>query len=131
MKVEVQYLAGDGTQAFDRFDSPGKPSQQRFPDGSGIVTLRDVDRKPIGGAIYSKVVALRWGRRSRGVEVTDQERTGEEGWLGACGSSACIQVRHAGPVVHIRTSAGNSPVLTASRDEWDAFIAAVHEGRIA
>lgn len=55
----------------------------------------------------------------------------ESGWLSACGTSACIQIRHAGPVVHIRTSDEGSPVLTASRDEWNAFVAAVHEGRIA
>lgn len=50
-------------------------------------------------------------------------------WIKPCDSSACIEVASYPNVVYIRHSAEPDKLLAFTRDEFDAFVAAVVAGR--
>jgi len=53
------------------------------------------------------------------------ERPAESGWLSACDTSYCVEVRYTGPTVRMR---GRSGELEFSRAAFDDFIDAVKRG---
>lgn len=59
-----------------------------------------------------------------------EEITEEDGWLGACGSSACLVVKHVADVTYLRSTRDSKSLLTVTREEWLEFVQDIHEGKI-